>query len=233
MDLKGIERIVKEAMSVGRKVLVEPEVKEILRLASLPVPRSRVVKDVAAAVEAAKEIGFPVALKLVSPDIAHKSDAGGVILGIADADALEASWSEMILSVSDDHPAALIEGFLVEEMVPAGAEVIVGGIKDEQFGPAVMFGIGGTAVELMRDVSFRLAPVTRAEAFEMMGEVRGFAVLTGFRGQSVKDLDAIADALIKTGEILGRVDGIKELEINPLIVHERGAVVADARAALE
>lgn len=233
MDFRGIERIVKEALSVSRKVLVEPEAKEVLKLASFPVPRSRVVKDVSGAIEAAREIGFPVALKLISPDIIHKSDAGGVFLNIMDEKEIEEKWSGMILGMADDYPTALIEGFLVEEMVDPGAEVIVGAIRDAQFGPVVMFGIGGVTVELMKDVSFRLAPVTREEAFEMMAEVKGFPILTGFRGKTVKDLDAIADSLIKLGEIMGRVDGIKELEINPLIVHERGAVVADARAVLE
>lgn len=233
MDLRAMDRIVKEALSVGRKVLVEPEAKEVLRLASFQVPRSRVVKDVAGALEAANEIGFPVALKVVSPDILHKSEAGGVALNIMNAKELEIKWSEILLGISDDYPAALIEGFLVEEMVRGGAEVIIGCVRDEQFGPAVMFGIGGVTVELMKDVSFRLAPVTREEAFEMMGEVRGFPVLTGFRGQTIKDLDAIAEAIMKLGEIMVHAHGIKELEINPLIVHERGAVVADARAVLE
>lgn len=233
MDVRSMERIVKETLSLGRKVLVEPEAKELLRLASFPVPKSRVVKDVTAALEAAREIGFPVALKLVSPDIIHKSDAGGVFLNIMNEKEIEEKWSSVILGVADDYPTALIEGFLIEEMAPRGAEVIVGAIRDEQFGPAVMFGIGGVTVELMKDVSFRLAPITREEAFEMMGEVKGFPILTGYRGQTIKDLDAIADALIKLGDIMGRVDGLKELEINPLIVYERGAVVADARAVLE
>lgn len=233
MDLRAIERIVKEAMSVSRKVLVEPEAKEVLRLASFTVPRSRVVKDVSAAIEAAREIGFPVALKLISPDIIHKSDAGGVFLNIKSEKEIEEKWSSIILGIADDYPMALIEGFLVEEMVRPGAEVIVGCVRDPQFGPVVMFGIGGVTVELMKDVSFRLAPVTREEAFEMMGEVKGFPILTGFRGHTIKDLDAIAEALIKLGEIMNSVDGLKELEINPLIVHERGALVADARAVLE
>ncbi|OGP15524.1 MAG: hypothetical protein A2052_01320 [Deltaproteobacteria bacterium GWA2_54_12] len=227
-----MDRIVKEALSVGRKVLVEPEAKEVLRLASFPLPRSKAVKDVAGAIDAAREIGFPVALKLISPDIMHKSDAGGVFLNIMDEQEIEEKWSQIILGVADDYPTALIEGFLIEEMVKKGAEVIIGCVRDEQFGPAVMFGIGGVTVELMKDVSFRLAPITREEAFEMMGEVKGFPILTGYRGQTVKDLDAIADALIKLGDIVGRIEGIKEFEINPLIVHERGAVVADARAVL-
>ncbi len=232
MDKREIERLVKEAFSIGKKTLVEPEAKEVLRLSSIPVPRFQVAKDMNAAIEAALDIGYPLVLKLISPDITHKSDVGGVALGIKDAKELEEMWSQMILNVAEENPVAMIEGFLIEEMVPKGAEVIIGAIKDEQFGPVVMFGIGGIAVELMKDVSFRLAPISRQEAFEMMGEVKGFPLLTGFRGGTFKDLGAIADTLIKLAEIVSETDGLKELEINPLIVYEKGAIAVDARAVL-
>lgn len=228
----AIEKIVKEALSLGRKTLVEPEAKAILSLASIPVPRHRVVRDMTGAIEAASSIGYPVALKLVSPDILHKSDIGGVALGIADAGALEASWSRMILGAADEAPSSVIEGFLIEEMAGKGAEVIVGGIRDAQFGPAVMFGLGGVAVEILKDVSFRLAPVTRDEALEMIAEVRSFPLLKGFRGESPRDLDAIADVIMKVGRIMDETGSIKELEINPLVVYERGALAVDARAVL-
>ena len=232
MDIAKMEKIVKEVLSLGRAALVEPEAKEILRLSSVPVPRFVLAKDMTDAVEATDKIGYPVVLKLVSPDIVHKSDVGGVALGIKNSRELEQRWSEMILTVADETPTALIEGFLVEEMVPKGAEVIVGAVRDPQFGPVVMFGTGGVAVELMKDVSYRLAPVTREEAFEMMGEVKGFPLLTGFRGGTVKDLGAIADVIMKVAEIIEKVDGLKELEINPLVVHERGAVAVDARGSV-
>lgn len=232
MDLGQMERIVKEAMSVGRKSLVEPEAKELLRSASIPVAPFKVVKDVAGALDAAREIGYPVVLKLVSPDILHKSDVGGVALNIKTPAEIEENWSEMIIELADEYPAALIEGFMVEKMVPRGAEVIVGGVLDEQFGPAVMFGLGGVAVELLKDVSFRIAPVTRDEAFEMMGEVKSFPLLAGYRGAGFKDLDAIADVIMRVGNIMSKVDGLQELEINPLIVYERGAVAVDARAVV-
>lgn len=233
MDNREIERLVKEAISLGKKTLVEPEAKEVLRLASIPVPRFQVVKDVNAAVEAASRIGYPLVLKLVSPDITHKSDVGGVVVGIKDAKELELMWSQMILNVADENPVAMIEGFLIEEMAPKGVEVIVGAIKDEQFGPVVMFGVGGVAVELMKDVSFRLAPLDKKEAFEMMAEVKGFPLLTGFRGGSFKDLDAIADVIIKLSGVVSSIDGLKEIEINPLIVYDQGAVAVDARAVLD
>lgn len=228
----AIEKIVKETLSLGRKTLIEPEAKAVISLASIPVPRHKVVKDMAGAVEAASEIGYPVALKLISPDILHKSDIGGVALGIRDAGELEMNWSRIILGAADEAPASVIEGFLIEEMAGQGTEVIVGGIRDAQFGPAVMFGLGGVAVELLKDVSFRLAPVSREEAFEMISEVKSYPLLTGFRGGSHKDLDAIADVIMKIGRIMEGVSAIKELEINPLVVYERGALAVDARAVL-
>ena len=232
MDTRAIEKIVKEALSLGRNNLLEPEAKAIIGHASIPVASHRVVKDVVGAIEAAKEINYPVALKVVSPDILHKSDAGGVSLNIKDASELETRWTQMILELADEMPLSAIEGFLVEEMAPPGTEVIIGGIRDAQFGPAVMFGLGGVAVELLKDVSFRLAPVTKEEAFAMMAEVKSFPLLTGYRGSTYKDLDAIANAIMKVGEILTEVSSIKELEINPLVVYERGAVAGDARAII-
>lgn len=232
MDKRGIERLVKEAYSLGRKTLVEPEAKEILRLASINVPRFHVVKDVAGAVEMAEKIGYPLVLKIISPDITHKSDICGVALGLQNSRDIEEKWSTMILNIADEMPTAMIEGFLVEEMVPRGVEVIVGAIKDEQFGPVVMFGVGGVAVELMKDVSFRLGPVDRNEAIEMIGEVKGFPLLTGFRGDTIKDLDTVAETIVTLSKIIEEIDGIKEFEINPLMVYEHGVVAVDARAAL-
>lgn len=232
MDKRGIERLVKEAFSLGRKTLVEPEAKEILRLASIRVPKFHVVKDVTGAVEMANKIGYPLVLKIISPDIIHKSDIGGVALGLKDGKEIEERWSMMILNIADEKPMAMIEGFLVEEMVPKGVEVILGAIKDEQFGPVVMFGVGGVAVELMKDVSFRLAPLDKKEAIEMIGEVKGFPLLTGFRGDTIKDLDTVAETIVTLSKIIEETDGLKELEINPLIVYEQGAVAVDARATL-
>ncbi len=232
MDKKSIDRIVKEAFSLGKKALAEPDAKEILRLSSVPVPRSVLVKDVTGAIEAAEKIGYPVVLKIVSPEIVHKSDIGGVALGVRDSRDIVDRWSNMILSIADENPVAMIEGFLVEEMMPRGVEVVIGAVKDAQFGTVVMFGTGGVAVELMRDVSFRLGPVDKEEAFEMMGEVRGYPLLTGFRGDTIKDLGAIADCIVKLSRLVAQTDGIKEFEINPLIVYESGVMAVDARAVL-
>ncbi|MBI5344379.1 MAG: acetate--CoA ligase family protein [Deltaproteobacteria bacterium] len=232
MDKRAIERLVKEAVSLGKKALAEPDAKEILKYCSVPVPKFQIVKDVSNAVEAAGKIGYPLVLKIVSPDIIHKSDMGGVALGITDARDIELQWSTMILSVADECPTAMIEGFLLEEMVPMGVEVIVGAIKDEQFGTYVMFGTGGVAVELMKDVSFRLGPIGKDEALEMMREVAGFPLLTGFRGSAYKDIEAVADVIVKLSRTVEEIDGLKELEINPLMVYENGVIAVDARAVL-
>ena len=232
MNRAAVERIVKEALSLGRDRLVEPETKEILKLASIMVPEHRVVRDVTTALETAAEMGYPLALKIVSPSIAHKSDVGGVKLDIRTPEELEDAWSEMILRIADDAPTAVIEGFLLEKMVPPGVEVIVGALKDRQFGVAAMFGTGGVAVELMKDVSFALAPLDKKEALDMMREVKGFPLLTGYRGAPPRDINAVAEVIIKIAGIVEMTDGMAEFEINPLIVYERGVVAVDARATL-
>ncbi len=233
MDKKEIEKIVKEALSLGRNMLIEPEAVEVLRLNHIPVPDLRVVKDVASAIEASMKIGFPVVLKAVSEDLPHKSEAGGVAVGIKDGKELESRWAQMILDIAFRNPAATIEGFIVEKMAPKGIEVIVGCVRDEQFGPVVMFGAGGIAAELVKDVSFRLAPVDRAEAFDMMGETKCFPLLTGYRGDTVKDLNAVADVIVRLSEILEESEGLREIEINPLLVYDKGVLAVDARAALK
>ncbi|MBI5970890.1 MAG: acetate--CoA ligase family protein [Deltaproteobacteria bacterium] len=234
MNSASINKVIETAKGIGRTTLIEPHAKEVLRLASIQVPRFKLVKDLSGAIDCAGAIGYPVALKVVSPDVAHKTDVGGVCLGLRTVRDIEDGFSQIILNVADEMPMAFVEGFLVEEMVPAGGvEVIVGAMKDAQFGPFVMFGIGGVAVEIMKDVSFRLAPVTREDAREMMGEVKGFALLTGFRGRGMRDIDAVADVIVKLSGIIANIQEIKEIEINPLVVYHRGAVAVDARAALE
>jgi len=233
VDNWDVERIVKEAMSLGRKTLTEPETKEILRACGIPVPRFVVAKDVAGALEAAEEIGYPLVMKIISPDIPHKSDFGGVAIGIKDADEVEEKWSQMFLSVAMENPMAVIEGFIIEQMAPKGVEVITGVVRDAQFGPVAMFGIGGVSVELMKDVSFRLSPVDEKEALEMMGEVKGWPLLRGFRGATPKDVAAVAQVIAKLVRLVEKTGGLREIEINPLIVYDEGVIAVDARASLD
>lgn len=227
------EKIINEAVAAHRKILTEPQTKELLRAYSIPVPRFKAVHSIDEALEAVKGLQYPLVLKIISADIGHKTDVGGVALGLRDKKSLEDAWSQMMLDISDDEPLAAIEGFLLEEMVPRGAEMIIGGLRDEQFGPAIMFGTGGLDVELIKDVSFRLAPVTRDEVFGMMNEVKGMRLLTGYRGHGLKDLDAVVDTVMKVSEIICAHERIREIEINPLIVYHEGAVAVDAKATLE
>ncbi|MEE9613763.1 MAG: acetate--CoA ligase family protein [Thermodesulfobacteriota bacterium] len=233
MTGEEIDRLVDRARGEGRKSLTEPEVKGILAARSVPVPKHRLVTGPVEAAEAASEMGYPLVLKVVSGDILHKTEFGGVITGLNTKEEVESAFSEIVMNVGDKDPSAAVEGFLLEEMVGRGVEVIVGSLRDEQFGPAVMFGIGGVAVELMKDVSFRLAPVEKEEALEMMREVKGYPLLTGFRGSEPVDTDAVADVIVKVSRIIDDTEGIKELEINPLMVLHKGAVALDARAVVE
>ncbi|MBI5885767.1 MAG: acetate--CoA ligase family protein [Deltaproteobacteria bacterium] len=221
--------VVKEILACGHKTLTEPQTLEILRAYSVPVPRFKVVGGVDEALEIAKGLRYPLVLKIVSHDIGHKTDVGGVTMGLRDKRDLQDAWSQMMLDIADDEPRAFIEGFLLEEMAPRGTEVIIGAIRDEQFGPAVMFGVGGIEVELIKDVAFRLAPVSRQEAFDMMNEVKGISLLTGWRGGGIKDFDAVVNAIMRVSDIICENDEINEIEI----VYHEGAVAVDGRAVLK
>ncbi|HAG49853.1 MAG: acetyl-CoA synthetase [Deltaproteobacteria bacterium GWC2_42_51] len=226
------KKLITDAIASGRKSLLEPEAKEIIKAWGIPVPPFFVAKDRNLAMGAGNNIGYPVVLKVISGDILHKTEAGGVRMGLKNEQEVEEAFNEMIFEISDHMPTARIEGFLIEKMAAKGVEVIVGGIRDAQFGPAVMFGLGGMTVELLKDVSFRLAPVTREECLDMISEIKAHPLLTGYRGAEPSDIDVIVDCIIKVGNIMDAVDEIKEMEVNPLIVYEKGAMAVDARVVL-
>ncbi|MEK7689244.1 MAG: acetate--CoA ligase family protein, partial [Deltaproteobacteria bacterium] len=165
-------------------------------------------------------------------DIIHKTEAGGVKTGLKNEQDIDDAFNEMMFEISDHYATARIEGFLIERMADKGVEVIVGGVRDAQFGPAVMFGIGGIMVELLKDVSFRLAPVTKVECLEMIKEIKAYPLLTGYRSSEPCDIDAIADVIIKVGNIMSEMDDIKEIEVNPLIAYPDKVIAVDARVIL-
>ncbi|MEX2453648.1 MAG: acetate--CoA ligase family protein, partial [Rhodospirillaceae bacterium] len=210
----------------GRPADLEGEALDaLLAVGGLPVPKSAFAPDGAGAAGAAAEIGFPVALKIVSPQASHKTEVGGVALGLADAAAVEAAAGAMAGRLRKADPQAEIEGFLVQEMV-SGLEVIVGCRDDAQFGPVMVAGLGGVLVEAMRDVSLRMLPVTEADAREMLDGLRGSALLGAFRGAPARDVDALVRAMCGLSEIfLAHRNHIADMEINPLIVLEDGAGV--------
>ncbi|MDO8707090.1 acetate--CoA ligase family protein [Pseudomonas sp.] len=231
------KQLIKEATSAGRNALLEQEAKALLSTWGIPVPKSvsgqwPVIsgrKDIESAL---KELTPPFALKIVSSEILHKSDVGGVVTDLKGAEEISNALTQIMKNLSKKAPRARIEGFLLEEMAPKGIEVIIGGLRDEQFGPAVMFGIGGIAVELMKDVSYRLAPLDKEEAMSMMKELKSYPLLTGYRGSSPVDMDKLGEAIVKVSEMIAELEGIKEIEINPLIAYKDGVMAVDARVVL-
>jgi acyl-CoA synthetase (NDP forming) len=182
----------------------------------------------------AAEIGYPVAVKIASPDILHKSDIGGIVLNIEGEADLKAAYERVTNAAQERLPEAELWGVTVQAMTPKGREVIVGVNRDPQFGPLLMFGLGGVYVEVMKDVTFRLCPVSEKEARAMVGEIRAFGLLRGARGQAPADIDAIVDVLVRTSALAVDFPDILEMDINPLIVMDRGngALAADIRIGI-
>ena len=222
-----------QAKKEGRKYLLEPEAKALCQEYGIPVTKFKVATSVEEAVKFAEGIGYPVVLKIVSPEVIHKFDVGGVVLNLKNASEVKDAYDRIIKSVKKHKPEAKIVGVLVQEMAPASTEVIVGATKDPQFGPALMFGLGGIFVEVLKDVTFRIAPITEDDAKEMITEVKAYPILKGFRGQPPADIAAIANILLSTSKLVMEHPEIKELDLNPIIVYEKGAKTVDARVILE
>jgi succinyl-CoA synthetase beta subunit len=174
------------------------------------------------AVEAAKEIGYPVVMKVVSKDIIHKSDAGGVALDLEDQNEVIDAYQAIMRSCLAYKPDALIQGVEVVEMVKPGVETIIGARQDASFGPIVMFGLGGIYVEVMKDVAFRAAPLSAREARDMISDIRSYPLLLGVRGEKRKEIDGIVDVAMKLGAFVDKCPDITDIEINPLVVYEHG-----------
>lgn len=228
---RGAEAILERARRESRRALSEAEGKALLAYYGLRVPGAVVGRDAAEAAAKAAGLTPPFAVKVVSPEILHKSDAGGVALHVTD---VAAAVEEM--AAKPAIAAAVVEGWLVEEMAPEGQEVAIGGVRDPQFGPMLMVGLGGVFVELLKDVSFRLCPIDVAEAEAMLAELKGAALLEGARGRAPVDKRALIDAMMalggEDGLLMRHRDVVAEADLNPIIVSERGAVAADARVLL-
>ncbi|MCK4315677.1 MAG: acetate--CoA ligase family protein, partial [Anaerolineae bacterium] len=198
----------------------------------IPTAEWAVVESVEGALVAAGAMGYPVALKVLSPDVSHKSGVGGVALGIGSREALWAEFAALLARVEEHAPGARVEGVLVQRMLTGGREVILGGKCDPSFGPVVMFGLGGVYVEVFKDVAFRLAPLTREGAKEMVSEVRGSRLLCGVRGEPPADVEAVVEALLALSRLLVECPEVVEVDINPLLVFERGVAAVDARVVV-
>jgi acyl-CoA synthetase (NDP forming) len=231
-----VARIVTQAMNRARKALTEVEAKALLKACGLRVPRGGLARDAVEAKSLAGSIGGPVALKASSPDLLHKTEAGVIRLGLKSPEEVERAFDEILQQAKKWNPQAQLDGVLVEEMIGGDTrEVIVGARQDLRFGPVVTFGLGGIFVEAIRDFAVWPAPLTLEEAREMIGKIRGYPILTAFRGRPAGDVEAVAHALCVIGQLASELqDQIAELEINPLFVLPEGSgvIVGDALAAL-
>ncbi len=234
VNRRRVERIISRQARTGRLQVGEVKAKEILRAYDFDVPQGHLATSAEEAVESAERIGLPVAMKVSSPDVVHKSDLGGVKLNLGNREAVRDAYDLMMLRMSQRVPDARIDGLYVEKMGYRGREVILGMTRDPQFGPMLMFGLGGIFVEVMKDVTFHLAPITADEAMQMLLGTRSYELLAGARGGTAVDLQAIANGLQRISQLVTDFPQIQELDINPYIVGEVGLTpyVADARITL-
>ncbi|MCZ7582274.1 MAG: acetate--CoA ligase family protein [Deltaproteobacteria bacterium] len=232
IDLDAVTRVVAGARAEKRTFLLAREGAAVMEAIGVRMPKTRVVRTLEQVIAAAEnEIGYPVVLKVVSRDILHKSDAGGVALDLEDRKELIEAYQAILHNCRKRFPKAHLEGLEVAQMVPRGVETIVGARRDAVFGPIVMFGLGGIYVEVMKDVVFRLLPVSRRLAAEMTSSIRSYPMLLGVRGEEPKDLARVHDAVLRVGELVRRCPEITDVEVNPLMVYEQGqgCLAVDAR----
>jgi len=234
VDAKAVRKVLDGARAEGRVSIGDAEARAILEAYGFPVPPSRLAATPEEAIEAAEEMGYPVVLKVASPDILHKTDVGGVKLDLRSPDDVRDGFDLIVYRANRYVPGARVWGCLVQKMVPGGREVLIGMSRDPQFGPLVAFGLGGIYVEALKDVVFRIAPFSRAEAEEMIREIRAYPLLEGVRGEPPADHAAMADALCRVSQLVTDFPEIVELDINPLMVFDegRGAVALDMRLVL-
>jgi acyl-CoA synthetase (NDP forming) len=231
-ELKKCETIIQKALQEGRSSLLITESQQICKLHHIPTPVSYVVQSLEEAITKGNAIGFPVVLKIISPQVVHKSDVGGVVLGIDDDASLKTAYPKLLAQVREKEPNAEVLGILIEKMMPPSTELIVGGIRDSQFGPSIMFGMGGIFTEVYKDVAFRVAPIDKIDALNLIHELRGSRILEGIRGQPPADLGAIVDLLMDVSSMMSQHSAISQLDLNPVIAYPSGVCAVDTRIVL-
>jgi len=228
-EMKECEKIIEKALKEKRASLQIDEAQRICALHQIPTPKYYVAKSVDEAVEKASEIGYPIALKIISPQIIHKSDVGGVILNVGNEMELRTQYEKLTTDIRNKDPSATIAGVMIEEMIHPSIEVVIGGIVDNQFGPAVMFGVGGIFTEVYDDVVFRVAPIDRIDALNMIRGLRGSKILEGTRGEPPADINSIVDVLTRVSNLILEHRAINQLDLNPVIVFPKGVYAVDSR----
>jgi len=235
VDEAAARRIIGAAREAGRSVLTEPEAKAVFAAYGLPVTRGHVATNAEQAVEYAVLLGYPVVMKVVSPDILHKSDAGGVKVHLRDEAGVRAAYKTIMDNSRTYSPDADIHGVLIQVMAPVGREVIVGSVNDPQFGPTIMFGLGGIFVEVLKDVTFRVAPFSAACARAMLPEIKSYKILQGARGEKRRDIEKLAEVTSRMSQLVSDLgDEIAETDANPIMLYEegKGLKIVDARIIL-
>ncbi|HLB22594.1 MAG TPA: acetate--CoA ligase family protein [Dehalococcoidia bacterium] len=224
--------IIEAARKEGRTLLTEVEAKQVLEQAGVPVSPARLATTKEDAVKMASELGYPIVLKIVSPQITHKSDVGGVALGLSSAEEVGAAFERVVANAKKASPKATIDGVAVQRMERQGTEVIVGMTTDPQFGPVMMFGLGGIMVEILKDVAFRVVPINERDARQMIHEIKGYPVLEGFRGHDPADVAKLQELLLKVSTFIEANPEVAELDLNPVFAYKDGAIAVDARIVL-
>lgn len=225
----NISELLKNKLESNQTVLTEFESKNLLKKIGIPIPEQELATTKEETIAAAKKIGFPVVLKLMAEDIVHKSDTGAVKLNINNEVEIANAYDELMKISSQSEKSISVQKMAAEPIT----ELIIGMTTDAQFGPALMFGIGGILVELLEDVSFRIAPITEYDAREQIHEIKGFPILDGYRGKPKADLDAIVNTLLKISDLVIKHEEINEMDLNPVFIYENGLVCVDARIILK
>ena len=229
VDRERVQRVLDRACESGTEHLAGPEALELFRAYGIPVLDSRFVRSPEEAAVAAEELGLPVVLKVESPDVVHKTDVGGVVVDVRTVDDVRAEYEAMVERIRAALPDARLDGVLVQPLARGGRETIIGGTTDPTFGPLLMFGLGGVYVEAMKDVVFRVHPLSDIDAREMVDSIRGRKVLGGIRGEPPSDKEVLAEVIQRVSQLMGENPAIEELDINPFLVREQGGVALDAR----
>ncbi|MFW9983029.1 MAG: acetate--CoA ligase family protein [Candidatus Thorarchaeota archaeon] len=234
--MKEAKKIFKTALNEGRTFVLEHEAKDIMKVYGIPIPAYATARTADEAVTKSKEIGFPVVLKILSKDILHKSDAGGVKINLKDEDSVRKAFDEIMINARNYGKEKGIEvdlsrGVFISDFADMGTEIIVGVTKDPQFGHALMAGLGGIFVEVLKDVSFRLIPFTETDAREMLTELKAYKILEGVRGEPPRDVDSLVRVMLAVSKMIEENPEITELDCNPTFVYEKGkgSLVVDAR----
>ena len=232
VDRREVELILDRVQAAGRTQLTEVEALKVFKAYGVPTIPYRVAHSQEEAIEVAAELGYPVVLKIISPDIVHKTDTGGVRVDLRSSEEVFEAYRSIVDTVRELHPHVRMEGVLVESFLKGGREAIIGMSTDPRFGPVLMFGLGGVYVEALKDVAFRVQPVTKADADEMIRSIRGFPLLEGVRGEAGSDLDALAEVIQRVSQLVGDHDRIFELDLNPFLSFPEGGMALDARMTI-